>query len=153
MNRWQYLNPNNGWVGYANVQYLSDNKEIGQTDFDPDTDRLTTNAWGSEINTSRLDLSAKLGYVFPDLPYQSFGFQTAYSSHDQDSYYGLNRYDINHRSFYSNLIFNSIIGSTQHKFKTGLSLTHDGFSEVVNSGSYNRDDNSVGAFFEYTFDN
>lgn len=153
MNRWQYLNPENGWVGYANIQYLSDGKEIGQTDFDPDTDKLTTNAWGSEINTSRLDLSAKLGYVFPDLPYQSFGFQTAYSAHDQDSYYGLNQYDINHKSFYSNLIFNSIIGSTQHKFKTGLSFTHDAFGEVVNSTDYNRDDNSVGAFFEYTFDN
>ncbi|MDC6385745.1 TonB-dependent receptor [Flagellimonas taeanensis] len=153
MNRWQYLDPDSGWVAYANIQYLSDGKEMGQTDFDPDTDKLTTNAWGSEINTSRLDLSAKLGYVFPDLPYQSFGFQTAYSTHDQDSYYGLNQYDINHESFYSNLIFNSIIGSTQHKFKTGLSFTHDTFSEMVNATDYERSDNSAGVFLEYTFDN
>ena len=153
MNRWQYVNPNNGWVAYATLQYLSDEKEIGQTDFDPDRDKGTTNSWGSEIKTSRLDLSAKLGYVFPNLPYQSFGFQTAYSSHDQDSYYGLSLYDIDHRSFYSNLIFNSIIGSTMHKFKTGISLTHDGFSELVDTVKFSRDDNSVGAFFEYTYDN
>lgn len=152
MNRWQYQNPETGWVAYANVQYLSDAKELGQTDFNVDTDKFTTNAWGSEINTSRLDLSAKVGYVFPDLPYQSFGFQTAYSSHDQNSFYGLNQYNINQNSFYSNLIFNSIIGSTQHKFKTGLSFTHDGYDEVVNSSSYDRNDNSVGAFLEYTFD-
>lgn len=153
MNRWQYINPENGWVSYANIQYLTDNKEIGQLDFNPETDRLTTNSWGSEINTTRLDLSSKLGYVFPDLPYQSFGFQTAYSNHDQNSFYGLNQYDIDHKSFYSNLIFNSIIGSTQHKFKTGLSLTHDAFNELVNSIAFNRTDNSVGAFFEYTYDN
>ncbi len=153
MNRWQYINPENGWVSYANIQYLVDNKEIGQLDFNPETDKLTTNAWGSEINTNRLDLSTKLGYVFPDLPYQSFGFQTAYSNHKQNSFYGLNQYDIDHNSFYSNLIFNSIIGSTQHKFKTGLSLTHDAFKESVNSIAFNRTDNSIGAFFEYTYDN
>lgn len=153
MNRWQYMNPESGWVAYANVQYLSDEKELGQLDFNPDTDRLTTNAWGSEINTSRLDLSSKLGYVFPDLPYQSFGFQTAYSNHAQDSYYGLNQYDIDHSSFYTNLIFNSIIGSTQHKFKTGVSVTYDDYDEVVNSDVYQRTDTSIGTFFEYTFDN
>lgn len=153
MNRWQYINPENGWVSYANIQYLVDNKEIGQLDFNPETDKLTTNSWGSQINTNRLDLSSKLGYVFPELPYQSFGFQTAYSNHEQNSFYGLNQYDIDHKSFYSNLIFNSIIGSTQHKFKTGLSLTHDTFNESVNSVFFNRKDNSVGAFFEYTYDN
>ncbi len=152
MNRWQYMDPESGWVGYANAQYLSDNKELGQLDFNPDTDKLTTNAWGSEINTSRLDLSSKIGYVFPELPYQSFGFQTAYSNHSQDSYYGLNLYDIDHSSFYSNLIFNSIIGSTQHKFKTGLSFTHDNYDEVVNNTPFERTDTSGGAFFEYTFD-
>src|SRR5690606_33790658 len=152
MNRWQYLNPENGWVAYSNIQFLSDRKEIGQTSFDPDMDKLTTNAWGSEIKTTRLDLSAKLGYVFPEQPYQSLGFQTAYSSHDQDSYYGLSLYEVDHSSFYSNLIFNSIIGSTMHKFKTGISLTHDGFNELVNTTKYSRDDNSVGAFFEYTYD-
>ncbi|SNY99622.1 TonB-dependent receptor [Flagellimonas pacifica] len=153
MNRWQYLNPENGWVSYATIQYLNDSKEIGQLDFNIDTDKLTNNNWGSEVKTSRLDLSSKLGYVFPELPYQSFGFQTAYSNHSQDAFYGLNIYDINHNSFYSNFIFNSIIGSTQHKFKTGISLTYDSFDETVNSTNYNRDDNSIGAFFEYTYDN
>lgn len=152
MNRWQFMNPESGWVSYANIQYLSDTKELGQTDFNIDEDKLTTNAWGSEISTSRLDVSSKVGYVFPDLPYQSFGFQTAYSAHDQNSFYGLNQYDINHKSFYSNLIFNSIIGSTQHKFKTGLSFTYDGYDEMVNGTPYVRYDNSIGTFFEYTYD-
>ncbi len=153
MNRWQYMNPESGWVSFATIQYLSDTKKMGQTDFDFKSDRFTTNAWGSEINTSRMDISSKVGYVFPDLPYQSYGLQLAYSTHDQNSYYGTNVYDIYHDSFYSNFIFNSIIGSTQHKFKTGINFNYDIFSELVNSTLFNRDDTVVGAFFEYTFDN
>ncbi|SHJ92720.1 Outer membrane receptor proteins, mostly Fe transport [Arenibacter nanhaiticus] len=153
MNRWQFLDPEKGWVSFFNVQYLLDDKQTGQEDFSPKRDKFTNNYWGSEVNTDRFDVSAKLGYVFPELPYQSFGFQTAYSNHDQNSYYGFNLYDIQHKSFYSNFLFNSIIGSTQHKFKTGLSFNYDSFYETVNAENYDRNDNSVGVFFEYTYDN
>lgn len=153
MNRWQFLDSEKGWVSFFNTQFLIDEKQIGELDFHPKTDKFTYNAWGSEVKTTRLDISAKLGYVFPELPYQSFGYQTAFSHHDQDSYYGYNSYDIKHTSYYSNAIFNSILGSTQHKFKTGLSFNYDHFQESVNNSVMDRIDNSVGAFFEYTYDN
>ena len=65
MNRWQYTNPEKGIVSFINLRYLNDAKQSGQVDFDPDTDRLTTNAWGSEIDTERMEGSFKLGYVNP----------------------------------------------------------------------------------------
>jgi len=153
MNRWQYQNPETGWVSFINVRFLNDEKQVGQLDFDPLTDKFTTNAWGSEIDTRRFDSSLKLGYVFPELPFQSMGFQASYSNHRQDSYFGFNRYDITHESIYSNLIFNSILGDTQNKFKTGVTFAYDGYDELVNSLNYDRVDNSVGAFFEYSYDN
>ena len=153
MNRWQFLDSEKGWVSFFNTQFLMDEKQTGELDFNPKKDKFTDNAWGSEVKTNRLDISAKLGYVFPELPYQSFGYQTAFSNHDQNSYYGYNAYDIKHTSYYSNAIFNSIIGSTQHKFKTGLSFNYDRFKERINNLDMNRIDNSVGAFFEYTYDN
>ena len=152
MNRWQYTHPEKGWVSFVNVRLLRDEKQLGETDFVPETDRFTENAWGSEVFTTRFDASAKLGYVFPELPYQSFGFQAAYSYHHQDSYYGLNLYEIKHESVYSNLLFNSIIGSTQHKFKTGVNFTLDNYAEQVNATPYNRMENSAGAFIEYAYD-
>ena len=152
LNRWQYQNPEKGWVSFFNVRFLNDEKQIGQTSFNPETDRFTANAWGGEIDTRRFDSSLKLGYVFPELPFQSLGFQAAYSNHRQESYYGLNIYDIDHESIYSNLIFNSIIGSTQHKFKTGLTIAYDGYIEQVNNINLERDDSSAGAFFEYNYD-
>jgi outer membrane receptor for ferrienterochelin and colicin len=152
MNRWQYQNPETGWVSFINVRFLNDEKQVGQLDFNPISDKFTTNAWGSEINTRRFDSSLKLGYVFPELPFQSIGFQASYSNHKQESYFGFNRYDITHESIYSNLIFNSILGDTQNKFKTGLTFAYDGYDELVNSLNYDRVDNSVGAFFEYSYD-
>jgi outer membrane receptor for ferrienterochelin and colicins len=152
VNRWQYSNPETGWVSFLNLRFMNDEKQTGELNFDPDRDKLTTNYWGSEINTERLDFTSKVGYVFKDMPYQSIGFQNAFTSHNQQSYFGLNQYDIKQQSFYSNLIFNSIISNTMHKFATGLNFTYDKYAEFVNLADVSRIDNSVGGFFEYTFD-
>ncbi len=164
MHRWQYQNPETGWVSFLNFRFLNDEKQVGQVDFDPEAPNAIrgsgnrslldgNEAWGSEIATRRFDTSLKLGYVFPELPFQSFGFQASYSNHDQASYFGLNRYDINHESVYSNLIFNSILGNTQSKFKTGITFAYDGYDELVNTTDFSRSDSSFGAFFEYSYDN
>jgi outer membrane receptor for ferrienterochelin and colicins len=160
MNRWQYTDAQNGWVSFITARFLNDEKQTGEINFDPETDRVFPNStlssnevWGSEIDTKRFETSLKLGYVFPELPFQSFGLQLAYSNHQQDSYFGLNVYDIKHESLYSNFLFNSIIGDTRSKFKTGISFTYDTYNELVNTTNYHRKESSLGAFFEYAFDN
>jgi outer membrane receptor for ferrienterochelin and colicins len=153
LNRYQYYNAETGWISFINFQFMDDSKLMGQLSFDPDRDRGTVNSWGSEIDTKKIDVSTKIGYVFKDMPYQSFGFQNAFSSYDQNSYFGLNSYNIKQNSFYSNLIFNSIINNEKNKFATGLNFTYDDYTEFVNTTNYSRIDNTVGAFFEYTFDN
>jgi len=153
MNRWQYQDAEKGWVSFFNVRFLNEEKQVGETIFNPELDKLTTNAWGSEIDTRRFDTSFKLGYVFPELPFQSLGFQTSYSYHNQDSYFGLRTYNIEHESVYTNFLFNSIIGDTQNKFKTGVTFAYDGYDELVNNIDYSRTDASIGAFFEYNYDN
>ena len=152
-NRWQYSNPESGWVSFLNFRFMNDEKQTGQIDFNPDRDRFTTNFWGSEINTQRFDIASKTGYVWKDMPFQSIGFQNAFTNHIQQSYFGFNAYDIHQQSYYSNLIFNSIINNTMHKFATGLNFTYDKYSEFVNLDNVSRIDNSLGVFFEYTFDN
>ena len=153
MNRWQYTNAEIGLVSFFTWRYMQDQKQMGVLDFDPLKHRGSNIFWGSEIKTNRLDLSFKAGYVFPTLPYQSFGFQTAFSTHDQDSYYGLRIYDIYHESIYNNLLFNSIIGNTMNKFKVGVNFSYDRYVERVDNINYNRIDKSIGTFFEYTYNN
>ncbi|CAM1363673.1 TonB-dependent receptor [Tenacibaculum xiamenense] len=153
MNRWQYTDSEKGWVSFINLRYLNDSKQMGQLNFDFNEGKGSTEVWGSEIETSRFDLSTKLGYVFPELPFQKISFQLAYSNHDQESYFGLRDYNINHKSFYGNGLFSSIIGDTRHKFKTGFSFLYDKYSELVIDNSFGRTERGVGAFFEYAYDN
>lgn len=153
MNRWQFIDAEKGWVSFINFRYMDDHKQSGEINFDPEIHRGGTDIWGSEIETKRFDSSLKLGYVFPEMPFQSFGFQFAYSNHEQDSYFGLKTYDIQHQSVYSNLLFSSIIGDTRNKFTTGLSFTYDAYNEYANLIDFSREENSYGAFFEYAYDN
>lgn len=156
LNRWQYTDSEKGWVSFLNLRYMKDDKQAGEVAFNVDRDKFTTNAWGSEVNTEKIEVSNKTGYVFPDRPYQSFGFQNSFQSHRQDSYFGMNRYDVHQKSFYSNLLFNSIITNTKNKFTTGVNFVHDQYDELVQvnfTQDFSRADTSIGAFFEYTFDN
>ncbi len=153
INRWQYACAETGWISFFNFKYMNDKKLTGQLDFDRTRDKGSNLIWGSEINTERFDFTSKVGYIFKDMPFQSIGFQNAYSNHNQDSYFGLRNYDIKQQSYYSNLIFNSIINNTKHKFATGLNFTYDSYAEYVMRSDVSRIDNSAGAFFEYTYDN
>jgi outer membrane receptor for ferrienterochelin and colicin len=153
MNRWQYTDTQRGFVSFINFKFLNDEKQTGQIGFNPATDRLTTNAWGSEIDTKRYEISAKFGYVNPEIPWQSIGVQTAFSGHIQESYFGLNQYNITHNSLYTNAIYNTIISDSRHKIKTGIGFTYDHYDEFANTLDFERTERSVGAFFEYNYDN
>ncbi|SDX48504.1 Outer membrane receptor proteins, mostly Fe transport [Lutibacter oricola] len=153
MNRWQYTNTEKGWVSFINFRYLTDSKQSGEVEFNPDIHKKTTTYWGSEIDTERFETSAKIGYVFPDMPYKTFGLQMSYSNHKQNSYFGLKDYNIKHQSLYANFIYNSIISNTKNKISTGISTTYDDFDELVLTNSYVRNEKSIGVFFEYNYDN
>ncbi len=150
-NRWQYINTQKGTVSFLGIRYMNDDKVIGENTEDV---VFIRNPWKGEINTNRFDSNFKFGYVNPSIPYQSLGFQMAYSNHDQDSFFGIRNYNINQNSFYSSLIYNSILGSTLNKIKFGLNYSYDDFDEIVDKKNvfYNRIDKSIGGFFEYSYD-
>ena len=151
-NRYQYTDFEKGIVSFLGFKYMKNDKEAGE---DVANLKLKRLAWVSEINTERFDTNFKLGYVNPNIPYQSVGFQMAYSNHIQNSYFGLRNYDIKQNSFYSSFLYNSIISNTMNKFKAGLNFSFDDFQEIVDISkiNYNRTDKSFGGFFEYSYDN
>ena len=153
MNRWQYTNPEKGLISFFNLRFLDDKKQSGQLDYNPKVHKFSNTFWGSEVNTKRLEFSGKFGYVNPEIPYQSLGLQLAYSGHNQNSYFGNRTYDINHKSVYTSLVYNSIISDSRHKIKTGIGFSHDTYNEQVSTTDYSRNENSIDGFFEYSFDN
>jgi outer membrane receptor for ferrienterochelin and colicin len=166
INRWVYNN-NKGLLGQIGIKALLDDKLGGQTGYDAAHDKFTTNRYGFEINTNRYEVWGKLGYQFPGTPYKSIGLQVSGNIHNHESYYGFTEHNAEQHSFYSNLIYQSIIGNTAHKFKTGVSFMYDDVQDnlfnQVNPVNYNgqvtpgiafkRIEVVPGVFAEYNYDN
>jgi outer membrane receptor for ferrienterochelin and colicin len=150
LNRWE-LRKDNGFHFEVGIKGTWINKTGGELNFNPETDEGTTNAWGMELFTKRLEGWTKIGKVNVQKPWQSFGIQLSGTRHDQDSYFGLTRYDASQNSLYGNFLYQSIIANTNHKILTGLSFQYDNYIEVLNTINYDRKEVVPGAFLEYTF--
>ena len=150
INRWHYDNQK-GISAQIGIKLLQDNRLGGQSFFNPDIDKGKLTAYGLEIGTKRYEAFGKIGYVFPQKKYKSIGFMASVVNHAQDSYFGLTTYKGKNQTAYANLIYQSIIGTTIHKFRTGFSYLYDNYNEQFNALAYQRTENVAGAFVEYTY--
>ncbi len=150
VNRYKYDN-SKGLLSQFGIIIFKDDRVGGQTSFNEKTDINSTIKYGLGINTQRYEAFGKIGYVFPQQKYKSIGLQLAAIDYTQNSYFGFTNYNSKQQSFYSNLIYQSIINSTIHKFRTGLSVQYDHYNEDVKLLNYNRKELVAGGFFEYTF--
>ncbi len=132
------------------ISFVKDERFGGQTDFDKNTDRSQQSFYGVGIDISKFDIWNKTGYVFKGKPYQSIGWMNQFTYHQQDSFFGNRNYLGKEKTFYSNLIFESIIGNTNHKYKAGASFLYDDFVENYLTQNYKRTETVPGLFFEYT---
>ncbi|MDD4431192.1 MAG: TonB-dependent receptor [Bacteroidales bacterium] len=87
------------------------------------------NPWRSDIQTDRLEVFAKNGYIFDAEKNTSLGLSLSASLHNQEALYGKNRYDARQWNAYANLIFQSDL-SEGHKLVTGASLLADQVDEA-----------------------
>ena len=147
-----YNDLNNSGLGtHFGLNYVTDNRIGGQMDFKEKYDKGTNNNYGIGIDIQRFQFWNKTGFVFPGKPYQSIGWMNQFTYQEQDSYFGLRTYDANQKTFYSNLIFESILGNTAHTYKVGASFLYDHFDEFYNQINYKRNETVPGAFAEYTY--
>lgn len=107
--------------------------------------------YGTGTETRRLEAFAKTAVLFPNTPYKGLGLILSATSHDQNSFFGINRYDGRQRTFYSNLIYQSIINTTNHQFKAGASYLLDSYDEMYKDSTFSRIESVPGIFGEYTF--
>ncbi len=156
LNRWQYNNAEKGIVSFLNIKYFKDEKTGGTLNDNSHNEMMNPYLWTSQVDTDKVEISHKLGHVYPNKPFQSIGFQQAFQYNKMHSEFGDKIHHIHHKNYFSNLIFNSIINNTKHKFITGLNFNFDKFKEHIDANfkaDYDRIDTSVGSFFEYSFDN
>jgi outer membrane receptor for ferrienterochelin and colicin len=109
------------------------------------------NPWLANMDTRRMEGWYKMGYLFPEKPKTSIGLQLSALNHDQNGVFGKRKYDAFQQSFYANLLYQSIIGNTNHEFRGGLSYQYDRFDETLGESNFRRNESVPGAFSEYTY--
>nr|WP_314493843.1 TonB-dependent receptor [uncultured Chryseobacterium sp.] len=139
-----------GFGSHFGINFVKDERTAGQTDFDKKIAQDQQTAYGVGIDISRFQVWNKTGYVFKGKPYQSLGWMNQYVYHQQDSFFGRRNYLGQQHTYYSNLIFESIIGNTNHKYKTGASFMYDSYSENYLADHFRRNEVVPGIFAEYT---
>ena len=149
VNKWVYENAKGVEIRFG-AKALVDDKTGGEMNYAA-SDKFSGNLYGLGIKTNRYEGYAKIGYVFPEKKYKSIGLQLSAFNHQQDSYFGLTTYNAQQSNFYSNLIYQNIIGNSAHKFRTGLSFTADKYDELYKTQTFKRNEIVPGAFFEYTY--
>ncbi len=143
LNRWKF--DGNNFESQVGVRLLDEERQAGQMP----TLNLT-NPFGIDILTRQYEGFAKAGYIF-GRPNTSLGLIASASEHKQQSTFGFNAYNGQQQSFYSNLVFITYLGKTNHTVKTGLSFAYDSYNEELNAQPFNRTEIVPGAYFEYTY--
>ncbi len=139
-----------GFGSHFGINFIKDERTSGQTGFDKKVSQEKQPLYGVGIDISRFQVWNKTGYVFKGKPYQSLGWMNQYTFHQQDSFFGLRNYSGKQQTYYSNLIFESILGNTNHKYKAGASFMYDGYDENYLTSAIKRNEIVPGAFAEYT---
>jgi outer membrane receptor for ferrienterochelin and colicins len=148
-NRWDFNNQEN-FEAQLGIKGLYESRQGGQTNFVPSAER-DSSLYGIGINTRAVEYYSKTGFLFPSKPYKSIGIQTSGKWQQQDMYFGLRNYSGEQKNFYANAIYANIIGTTDHKYKLGLSYVYDDYNEKFLDTTYLRTETVPGAFAEYTY--
>lgn len=149
MNRWNYTGEK--FEVKLTARAFNEHKFGGQTDAYP---RNFATKYGTELSQSGIEFTSKTGFLFKQM-YRSLGLILNYKYHDLN-------FDLSNANFtgfqnraYGNLVYDDILGNTNHKYRTGLSFVYDDFKQNLwqktNQFVDNRTDVVPGAFFEYTF--
>lgn len=154
MYRFKFEN-HKGFMLQGAIRALQDKKTGGALDISDDMQyNVNPKVYGTQVKGERYEAFLKVGYVFEKKRYKSIGLQINASDQNYDNFFGVNKYNGTEKSVYSNLIYQSIISNTNHKFRTGISYMLDEYDEKLynlQEYTFNRNENVSGAFFEYTY--
>ncbi|NJN78241.1 MAG: TonB-dependent receptor plug domain-containing protein, partial [Saprospiraceae bacterium] len=118
--------------GELNAQALTSRFAGGQIGYT----KNPTELYGVDVLTERVDVFGKVGYFGFDNQFASIAWLTNLIYHQNNGFFGRNNYDATQRSFYTNFIYQNIIGTSDHNYKTGFSYIHDNYVETFADADY-----------------
>ncbi len=131
-----------------NVQALTDRRQGGQINSIEGVPGL----FSIDQNNDRVEVWGKMGYEgIGGKPYKQVGNMMSASWHRTSALFGPNQYNATQKSFYWQSLYQTIIGTTDHKVVMAPSFQYDDIRETVNEGDLSRREAVPGAMLEYTF--
>ncbi len=153
MNRWYYKSKN--YIFQAAANFIHENRESGQIAHGEHLD----NPYKIGINTDRAVLFTKNGYIFNQDKNTNIALILSGTYHKQNSSFGLNKFDVEQKNIYANLMFETEFDS-KNRISTGVSMNYDNYDEKLiderveglDNIKLKRKDPITGAYAQYTFD-
>lgn len=156
-NHWEYQEESDlGWHTSSGLRYVNEERIGGQTGYDPDQDRFTTNRYGQEVDFQQFDLFSKTQYKWNEKHLLSLDFSAFY--HEQRSSFGTLSY--NGMQYFANAVLQHEWTPTPaQKLSWGTHIRVQDLSEEIlfaedpaqrtYDGIYETDYTNVGLFAEY----
>lgn len=147
INRWKYQSDK--MMAQFGIKFLHDDRLGGEISVNP----LNLNNVKYEFSnsTNRFEVFSKIAKLYQSKPYRGLGWILNATLHDSKSKFGFKPYDGIQKTLYSNLIYQDIIGNTNHAYKAGISFLADDFNELYGDIERKRTEIVPGAFVEYTY--
>lgn len=145
-----------GWNSRIGVRFVNEERIGGQTNFNENTDKGSTDIYGQTVNINQPEIWTKTGFRLNDT--HNFVLLASSFYQDQESYFGTIKYDANQTNFYGNIQYeHSYSGNI---LKTGLSFRYLNLEEDISftenllqrgyAGNYARQESIAGVFAENT---
>lgn len=146
---WRNIYEGSSFYSQFNVQALYDERTGGQ--IIPDHEANPENYYRIRQENRRLDVFGKFGYFGFEKPETSAALIYGGSLHDTKNVFGRTNYNGTQRNFYTNLLYSTFIGTTDHKLNVGASYQYDKYEEFLNDTDFSRKETMPGVFGEYVF--
>ena len=155
-NRWKKGEEKNwGWSTQIGVRYVSEKRIGGQTSFNFNTDKGTSNVYGQAVNIQQPEAWFKTAYRMNDT--HRFALYASGFHQNQQSYFGVTNYKAKQTNSYANLQY-EFSYKNNSVLKTGFSYRHFNLLENISfsnnnlnrtyAGRYDRVENIPGIFAE-----
>ena len=149
MNRWAYKGKK--MEAQFGINFYRDRKVGGQTSFFRNQEnQVDTENYGVLINSKHIDIYGKTGF-FGKRPMQSLGIVYNIKHQEIDGFFGLKNFSGLEKRGYINVIYDDIIGTSDHKIKVGTSFVAIDISQKADTLSQKRMELVPGIFAEYTY--
>lgn len=137
MNRWKYQGE--VYESVTGVKGLFEERKGGQKGYFSDNKK---DLYGIGVKTQRYEFFTKNGFIFSQEPFRSLGTIVSLTHHKQESYFGKRSYDAEQNSFYTNILYQTVLVPELMTLTSGFSYQWDNYLETMN-GKYENTFESV----------